>query len=210
MAEDQPQDIDTIVRYLKTLADRTRLRLLGLLAAEKRSVEELAALLDLKPSTVSWHLNKLKELDLVQMRADGNTHIYHLNGKGLGRIDKLLMTPERMAVIARDDESAWERKVLRDFLEEGKLREIPAYRKKRDVILRWLVNQFERGRTYTEAEVNEIIKRYHPDSATLRRELVGAELMRREHGVYWRVEPMEPSSADDVPPAAGGTPDGAI
>lgn len=200
MTSEEPRDLETIVRYLKTLADQTRLRLLGLLATEKRSVEELAALLDLKPSTVSWHLNKLKELDLVRMRADGNTHIYSLNTKGLGRVNTLLMEPERVATIAQDDESAWERKVLRDFLEEGKLREIPAYRKKRDVILKWLVDQFTTGQTYTEAEVNDIIKRYHPDSATLRRELVGAALMGREHGVYWRVgqspeRPADPASA---------------
>ena len=188
MTQEEPRDLETIVRYLKTLADQTRLRLLGLLATEKRSVEELATLLDLKPSTVSWHLNKLKELDLVRMSADGNTHIYRLNAKGLGRVNKLLVTPERVAGIVNDDESAWERKVLRDFLEEGKLKEIPAYRKKRDVILRWLVNQFRHDRTYTEAEVNEVIKRYHPDSATLRRELVGGGFMRREHGVYQREE----------------------
>ena len=188
MTQDEPQDLDTIVIYLKTLADQTRLRLLGLLATERRSVEELAALLNLKPSTVSWHLGKLKELDLVRMRADGNTHIYRLNGKGLGRINKLLVTPERVAMIARDDENAWERKVLRDFLEDGALREIPAYRKKRDVILRWLADQFAFGRTYTEAEVNEIIKRSHPDFATLRRELIGGRFMRRELGIYERVE----------------------
>lgn len=189
--QEEPRDLDTIVRYLKTLADQTRLRLLGLLATEKRSVEELATLLGLKPSTVSWHLGKLKELDLVRMRAEGNTHVYQLNSKGLGRINKLLMTPERVAIIAQDNENAWERKVLRDFLEDGALKEIPAYRKKRNVILRWLANQFEVGRTYTEAEVNEIIKRRHADSATLRRELIGGGFMRRERGTYWRVETVE-------------------
>lgn len=197
MTTEAVEDLESIVRYLKTLADQTRLRLLGLLATEKRSVEELATLLDLKPSTVSWHLNKLKELELVRMRAEGNTHVYQLNGKGLGRINKLLATPERVAVIAKDDEDAWERKVLRDFLEEGTLREIPAYRKKRHVILRWLADQFEVGRTYTEAEVNAIIKRHHPDSATLRRELVGGEFMRREHGVYWRVVPVDADAEED-------------
>jgi hypothetical protein len=35
--------------------------------------------------------------------------------------------------------------------------------------------------------VNAIIKRYHPDTATLRRELIGNKLMQRENGVYWRV-----------------------
>ncbi len=50
-------DLQTLLVYLKTLADQTRLRILGLLAAEKRSVEELATLLDLKPppSRGIWH-----------------------------------------------------------------------------------------------------------------------------------------------------------
>lgn len=199
MPQDEPLDLDTMVVYLKTLADQTRLRLLGLLATEKRSVEELATLLGLKPSTVSWHLGKLKELDLVRMRAEGNTHIYQLNGKELGRINKLLMSPERVAIIARDDENAWERKVLRDFLEEGALKEIPAYRKKRDVILRWLAGQFEHGRTYTETEVNEIIKRRHPDFATLRRELIGGGFMQRERGTYWHVEPVVERPRQEAP-----------
>jgi hypothetical protein len=35
--------------------------------------------------------------------------------------------------------------------------------------------------------VNEIIQRFHSDSATLRRELIGQHFMQREGGVYWRV-----------------------
>lgn len=188
----QPDELEAVVVYLKTLADQTRLRILGLLAAQKRSVEELAVLLDLKPSTVSWHLGRLKDAGLVQMRAQGNTHLYRLNTKGLGRINTLLATPERVARLHMSEEAVWERKVLRDFLEQGQLKEIPAYRKKRQIILRWLATQFEEGRTYPEKEVNEIIARYHADTATLRRELVGEKLMRREHGVYWRLPPEAP------------------
>ena len=49
------------------------------------------------------------------------------------------------------------------------------------------MTQFEEGVRYTEAQVNAIIKRYHADSATLRRELIGNKLMQRENGFYWRV-----------------------
>ena len=80
-------------------------------------------------------------------------------------------------------------KVLRTYLVGGKLTKVPDVRKKRDVVLRWLVTQFEEGRRYSEAEVNELIGRIHPDFATLRRELVGAKLMERREGVYWRVSP---------------------
>ena len=195
MAQHDAEDMETLLQYLKILADQTRLRILGLVATQKRSVEELAALLDLKPSTVSWHLGRLKELDLVTMTAQGTTHLYRMHGRGLGRINHLLAAPERMALLAQTEEQAWERKVLRDFLEEGRLKEIPSYRKKRQIILGWLVRQFEEGRTYPENELNEIIKRYHPDTATLRRELVGEKLMAREHGVYWRL-PLRAAPVD--------------
>jgi DNA-binding transcriptional ArsR family regulator len=190
-------DLQTLLVYLKTLADQTRLRILGLLAVEKRSVEELATLLDLKPSTVSWHLARLKEIGLVEMRAQGNTHVYRMNGKGLGRINKLLAAPEQAVMIGDVEADAWERKVLRDFLEEGRLTAIPAYSKKRLIILRWLATQFEAGRIYPENEVNEIIQRRHPDSATLRRELIGEKLMAREHGMYWRTPSGEATEATE-------------
>jgi hypothetical protein len=182
-------DFSMLVRLLKALADETRLRLLGLLAARERSVEELATLLDLKAPTVSHHLAMLKELHLVEMRAEGNTHLYALNGETLRTLNRDLFTPERMASFVADTaEDAWGHKVLRDFFAGERLKEIPASRKKRRVILSWLSGRFERGRSYPEAEVNEILKRHHEDVASLRRELIGEQLMRREGGVYWRTE----------------------
>lgn len=81
----------------------------------------------------------------------------------------------------------WEQKVLKNYREGDRLKEIPASRKKRQVILKWLVNQFEERVRYPEATVNEIIQRHHPDYATLRREFIINKLMERENGVYWRV-----------------------
>jgi hypothetical protein len=185
-----------VLRYLKTLADQTRLRLIGLLASQQRNVEELAALLNLKSSTVSWHLGKLKELELVDMRAEGNTHVYRLNGKGLGRINKLLGARERIALWVEEEVGdVWERKVIADYVMDGRLKTIPAYRKKLEIILRWLANQFTYGRSYPEHEVNTILGRFHEDTATLRRELIGYKLLQRDHGVYWRPEPPSGQSA---------------
>ena len=47
---------DELVSFYKVLADANRLKIVGLLARQAYSVEELAALLKLKPSTVSHHL----------------------------------------------------------------------------------------------------------------------------------------------------------
>ena len=184
----QQDEFQTLLQFFKTLADETRLKLLGILASREYSVEELAALLQLKAPTVSHHLAKLKELDLVGMRSDGNTHIYWLNAEALRNSSKGLLSSEKIASLVDNVEGdAWERKVLKDFFEGTRLKEIPASRKKRSVILRWLATQFEPGTLYKESEVNEIIERHHPDTAWLRRELISEKLMQREAGVYWRL-----------------------
>src|SRR4051812_19082702 len=61
---------------------------LGILATRECSVEELAALLELRAPTVSHHLARLKDLGLVAMRADGNTHLYHLECDALRTLSK--------------------------------------------------------------------------------------------------------------------------
>ncbi len=183
------EHLQTLLAFFKALADESRLKMLGFLANRACSVEELAELLHLKAPTVSHHLSKLKELGLVEMKAEGNTHLYWLNAEGLRGLNKELLAPEKVAALVEmEDGKTWERKVLRDFFEGVRLKEIPASRKKRVVILRWLASQFEPNRTYSEAEVNEVIQRSHPDTATLRRELIGSHLMQREGDVYWRLE----------------------
>jgi hypothetical protein len=68
-----------------------------------------------------------------------------------------------MGALADDVEAeAWQRKVLRDFFEGERLKEIPASRKKRDVVLRWLVRRFTTGVQCREVEVNAMLKPYHP------------------------------------------------
>jgi hypothetical protein len=82
----------------------------------------------------------------------------------------------------------WEQKVLDAFLDGERLIRIPAKRKKRDVILRWLLREFEPGVEVPEAEVNRILRRHHPDCATLRRELFESGYLHRRGGggTYWR------------------------
>lgn len=82
---------------------------------------------------------------------------------------------------------AWESKVINNYLDGIRIKDIPASRKKRLVLLRWLVRKFEPEVTYTERQVNEIIASHHSDYATWRRELIGYQLMERENGLYWRL-----------------------
>jgi hypothetical protein len=102
-------------------------------------------------------------------------------------LSKQVYSSEGMEAISSPvDESTYERKVLQAFTEGKKLLQIPASRKKREVILDWLLQDFEPGRDYPEKEINERLLEHHWDSATLRREFIMNGLMTRERGIYRR------------------------
>ena len=88
------------------------------------------------------------------------------------------------------DMDAYDRKVLRNFMDGKRLKSIPSQWKKREVILRYLAEQFEWDRRYTEKEVNEILSLTHEDYAALRRYLVDSRHLAREREIYWRIEPQ--------------------
>jgi len=181
--------MERLLAFFKLLADEKRLQIVGLLARQSYSVEELAAITALSPATVSHHLGRLVEGGLVTARADGHYHVYALDSQGLRDMAQELLTQDVLRGTADDlDLDAYDRKILRECIINGRLTQIPTQRKKRDVILRHLATFFEPGRRYPEREVNEIISRLHDDYATLRRELIDGQWLAREHDVYWKVE----------------------
>lgn len=174
---------DELLSFFKALADASRLRIVGLLAREPHTVEELAALLDLRPSTVSHHVGKLVAVGLVSGRPDGHYHVYSLDTDALGaKAKQLLATEELRAAAAEDvDLDAYDRKVLATFLDaDGRIKALPMQRRKFDVLLRHVLQAFEPGGTWTEKEVNRRLKRYGDDVASLRRGLIDTRLMTRD------------------------------
>ena len=87
---------------------------------------------------------------------------------------------------------AFEERVFAAFVEDGRLLRLPAQRKKRLVILRWLADQFRPAERYPEATINDILRRHGDDVDSLRRYLVDEELMHRRAGLYWRAGTMPP------------------
>ena len=181
---------ETLLNFFKALADANRLKLLGLLAGGEYTVEQLAEILHLRASTVSHHLSKLAEVGLVSARAESYYNYYRLQPGELEKMAHRLLSPETLPAIAAGiDRSAYDHKVVADYtLPGGGLKTIPAQRKKLEVLLRHIVRDFEPGVRYSEKQVNAALARYHEDTATLRRELVGYRLLARQAGEYWRVE----------------------
>jgi hypothetical protein len=186
-------DLATLLAFFKAMANESRLRIVGLLAERERSVQELAELLNLKEPTVSHHLAALKNLGLVSARAEGVTHWHALKLETLTSLNRAMLDQKSVAALTREvSDQPWEDKVLASFVDaKGALTTVPASRRKRWIVLKWLVGAFEEGRRYPESEVNELIQRRHWDCATLRRELIGCRMMAREAGVYWRLPPSE-------------------
>jgi predicted transcriptional regulator len=181
-----------LVAIFKALADANRLKIIGLLARQPYSVEQLAALLGLKAPTVSHHLTRLAQVGLVSARAEGYYSVYRLEEPALAKTRLLFSKQDLTASLADVDMDAYDRKVVASFSRaDGRLRSIPAQRKKLEAVLRHVVKTFKTDRRYTEAQVNEILEQFHEDTATLRRELVGSKLLEREGGggKYWRPEP---------------------
>lgn len=183
---------EALLGFFKAMAHESRLRIVGLLAQRERSVQELAVALDLKEPTVSHHLAILKAQGLVAARAEGTTRWHSLDRNTLEALSKRILQPASGRVTPPRGADAAEDRVLQGFVDaDGKLKLIPASRKKRGVVLRWLMRNFSAGRRYSEAEVNAAIQDRHWDSATLRRELVGHRMLARKDRIYWRLPETE-------------------
>lgn len=180
---------DCLAAIFKALADPARLRILGLLAEQPRAGHELASALALTAPTISHHMRRLVDAELVSVTPEAQTRIYSLRTNTFR--DLTSRTEDPTHAPKHEDDA-----VLRAFFDGQRLRQIPASRKKRVVVLRHLVRGFDPDQSYPEKEVNTILREAHEDVATLRRELVDYGFMNRVAGVY---------TVAREPPARGAT-----
>jgi DNA-binding transcriptional ArsR family regulator len=68
------------------IAEPRRRHILELIAADERSVGEIAEALELGQPSVSKHLNVLRNVDLVTVRRDGRRILYRANAQTLKTI----------------------------------------------------------------------------------------------------------------------------
>lgn len=179
---------ERVLQLFKCLADRSRLRIVQALLEEDMYTERLAQRLALTPATISFHLKKLEEARLVTSRPEQYYTMYALQR------EKLTLPVLELIGSATDQHSQQElreeqhrKKVIETFFEYGRLRAIPAQRKKERICLEEMVCSLEPEKIYTEPELNEILLRFHEDYCTLRRDMISEGLLTRDGGLYRRV-----------------------
>ena len=185
-------DVQALLAFFKALANESRLRIVGLLAERERSVQELAGLLGLKEPTVSHHLAVLKDLGVVTSRPEGVVRWHALKPDAVADIAKSMFESQDMTTALTAPVPSRDERDIAPFLKpDGSLTQLPASRRKRWLLWRRFVQDFETGRRYPEAELNAILQRRHWDSATIRREMIGWRMLAREGGIYWRLPEAE-------------------
>jgi hypothetical protein len=191
------QNLEKRSALFKALGHPVRLLILNLVKKRPRHTEELAEILLLKSATVSFHLAQLSRAGLLESKKEQYYQVYSLAGELLHKplSDVAFLPQPELAEAVEED--AYRVKVLGTFIRRGRLTQIPAQLKKRQIVLSKLAEEFEPERAYTEREVNQILVEYHDDVAALRRGLVSHKLMERTKGIYKRVEDSQ--RAQDSP-----------
>ncbi len=178
------------IRLFKCLSDKSRLQILKSLAIEDMYVERLAERLGITAPTVSFHLKKLADAGAVTSYKSQYYMMYSLKKEIFETriLDILREKSDEDAVQAQRD-ADYRKRVIDTFFEYGKLKAIPAQRKKERIILDEIVKAFAFDRVYSEREVNIILADYYDDFCTLRRDMISEKLLDRDAGGYWRVKP---------------------
>jgi DNA-binding transcriptional ArsR family regulator len=84
-----PAEADLLAKYFRVLGDRTRLRVLELVADDERSVGELVAVLGEPQSKVSNHLACLRWCGFVATRREHRTIYYRLADERVAAVVEL-------------------------------------------------------------------------------------------------------------------------
>jgi hypothetical protein len=171
---------------LGLLAEPDRLKALAAVALGADDLAEVAERAGLEPRAAARALSRLVAGGLLEGAA----------GKGYRVRTEALRAAARPPAPEAEEAEEPGSAVLRRYIHHGRLLAMPAAHGKRLVVLDHLAGLFEPGRRYPEPEVNELLGRYHPDFAMLRRYLVDDGFLDRADEpapggtrtvkVYWR------------------------
>ncbi|WP_096189467.1 DUF2087 domain-containing protein [Evansella halocellulosilytica] len=161
-------------------------QILSALYAGKKDTA-IAAELNINSATVRQHRFKLREkakqakifLSMMELLEEGG-----LTESFIDVHKEATMVDDRWAITENE-----EQKILDTYIEQstGKVKQFPAKEKRKIVILKYICSKLEKGRTYTEREINETIKQYFDDYVTIRRYIIEYGFVDRHQdgSAYW-------------------------
>lgn len=180
-----------IFDFVKAMASAERLRVVGALARGRATQAEIAEQLHVPVRDVFQHLSYLVHAGVVREAG----RLYELDEKAVESLARGQFEGRRPHYEAKEAKQEDVRKVLKTVLNaDGTIRQLPQEGRKMEIVLNFVLDAFPLNVTFTEKEVNTILRRFHVDTATLRRNLIDYGLMARESdgSKYWRLaEPAQ-------------------
>ncbi len=163
------------------------------LMAEGISDKEMAVKLGVAPSTIRNHRYKLREkekqakLFLTMMELLSNN-----TNKKITKLDDTEICDAHKTAAQVDDRFNITEKEIEAvkkayFTEEGGIKNFPSKEKKKIIVLRIIAANFKTGTTYSEQEINRILKRIYEDYVTIRRAMIEYGFLSRTDDCkkYW-------------------------
>ncbi len=182
------KDTANMLDFVKAVSEPERLRIVGVLTRQPSTLVQITEALSMPKREAYNHLEFLKFVGVVTEQ-DG---LYTLQTDGLEKLARHELETSQPKPVSGPENDR--NKVLAKFLRpDGTIRQIPNSRTQADrfrAVLEYILAAFEPGATYTEKEVNAIIRRFHEDVSGLRRDLIEAGMLARERdgSKYWRPE----------------------
>ncbi len=178
-------EISKSLTILKSISDVSRLRVINSLMLKSQYVEELSKRLNLAESTISFHLKKLEQAEIVFKSKEQYYVVYHLNEEILNLKLKDFLTTDNLDYYVEEERiSKYRDGVIKAFYKNGKLKALPVQRKKKIIILHEFMKLFKAGMQYSETEINELITHQYEDYCTVRRLLIEEGFMNRKNAIY--------------------------
>jgi hypothetical protein len=176
-----------VLDFVKAMASAERLRVIGALVRGRLTQAEIAEQLHIPVRDAFQQLSYLAHVGVIR-EEDG---IYELDEKAIENLARGQFKGKRPTYDAMGEKPEDVRKVLKSYLvADGTIKQIPQEGKKLLIILNYVLDAFAFDATYTEKEVNTILRRFHVDTASLRRAFIDHGMLARESdgSKYWRVK----------------------
>ena len=180
MATDPLEPVVDAAAIAGLLADADRRRVVAALVLGASTLDDVRSRTGLDTRAAVTALSRLVDAELV-IQADDRHWFLVEEAFREAAIHAAPDQPDEHADVPPDTA-----RVLRAFVRDGHLLAIPVQYGKRRIILDLLAQEFEPGQRYRERQVNAMLRRWHPDTAALRRYLVDDGFLDREAGEYWR------------------------